>query len=102
MTPDWIGSALAILAMAASAYLSRILGFLAMGRVPHHPRVRRFLASLPGAIIVAIVVPVAVRAGAAGMLAIGAALVVSLVTRNEFAAVAAGMGIAALARLTGL
>ena len=97
-----LGSVLAILAMATATYLSRSLGFLAMSQIPQHPRVRRFLEALPGAIIIAIVLPIAVRAGVVGLAAIGAALVASLLTRNEFAAVMAGMGVAALMRLAGL
>ena len=64
--------------------------------------VRRMMAALPGSIIVAAALPVAMNGGPIVMAAIGAAIIVAALTRNDFLAVMTGMGIAALARAAGL
>jgi Branched-chain amino acid transport protein (AzlD) len=51
---------LIIAAMAVVTYAMRAGGFLLMGSVPMTARVRAFLQALPGAVVVALVVPVAV------------------------------------------
>ena len=56
---------IAILAMALATYLTRVAGFWLMGHVPMTPRVRRMLETLPGAIVVATVVPLVVKGGRA-------------------------------------
>jgi uncharacterized membrane protein len=85
----------AILAMAVATYLSRAGGFWLMGHVRITPRVRRMLDALPGALVAALVVPLAVRSGPAAMLALAAAAGVMIASRNEFLAVAAGVAVAA-------
>jgi uncharacterized membrane protein len=59
------------------------------------------LDALPGSIIVAAALPVAVNGGAVVMFAIVAALVVTVIRRNDFLAVITGMAVAALARAIG-
>ena len=75
---------LAIVSMAAATYPMRAGGFWRVGRVPLTPRVRRMLEALPGAVVVATVVPIIVREGSSAVLAIAAAGIVMLVWRNDF------------------
>ena len=92
------GVLLAILVMAAATTFNRVAGFFLMRLVPVTPRVRRVLDALPGAVLVALLAPSAVR-GDMGMLAgLGAALVATKLTGNDFLAVVAGMGAAAAVR----
>jgi len=96
------GTLAAILAMMVATYLCRILGVWMMGHVPITPFVRRALAALPGSIVVATVLPMAVRGGPVAMLAIGAGFAAMLVRRNELLALVAGLTAATLARAAGL
>lgn len=81
---------------------SRLGGYFMMRYVEVTPRVRRMLDALPGSIIVAATLPVAVNGGPIVMLALGAAIAVSALRRNDFLAVITGMLVAALARALGL
>jgi uncharacterized membrane protein len=92
----------AILTMAMAAALTRMAGFWLMGHVPVTARVRRMLETLPGAIVVATVAPLALKGGLPGMIGIGAAFAAMLLRRNEFLAVAVGLVTIALARQFGL
>jgi uncharacterized membrane protein len=92
----------AILAMAAATQLMRLGGFWLMGHVPITPRVRRMLEALPGSVVVALVLPVVVKTGPTGYLAVGAVIVSMLLRRNEFLAVALGIAVATLCRWYGL
>ena len=62
---------------------------------------RRMLDALPGSIIVAAALPVAVNGGPVVMFAILAAIVATIVSRNDFIAVIVGMAVAALLRAAG-
>ena len=53
----------AICAMLAATYFCRAGGFWLMQHVPLTARVRRGLAALPGSIVMATVVPLALRGG---------------------------------------
>lgn len=92
----------AIAAMAAATQLMRLGGYWLMGHVPITPRVRRMLEALPGSVVMALVLPVVVKAGAAAWLAVGAVMVSMLLRRNEFLAVGVGLAAATLARAYGL
>lgn len=92
----------AILAMGLATYPMRAGGFWLMGRVPLTPRLRRFLEALPGAVVIATVVPILAREGIPGVAAIAAGLAVSFVRRNEFLALAVGAAAGAAARAAGL
>jgi uncharacterized membrane protein len=96
------GPIAAIAAMALATYLTRVSGYWLMGHVPMTLRVRRMLETLPGAIVVATIVPLVAKAGAPGVIGIGATFAVMLLRRNEFLAVAAGLTAVALARAFGL
>jgi uncharacterized membrane protein len=88
----------AILVTAAIVLLMRFGGFWLMGRVPLTPRLRLMLEALPGSIIAAIVLPIAVRIGPVAGLAVLAGAVVMAWRRNELLAVTAGVLVGALAR----
>lgn len=92
---------IAFAVMTAVTVASRLGGFWLMGYVEITPRVRRMLDALPGSIIVAAALPVVVNGGAVAILAIGAAIIVTIIRRNEFVAVITGMAVAALARALG-
>lgn len=91
----------AILAMALVTYVLRVGGFLIMSRVKLTTRVKRGLEALPGAIIVSTVVPVALKNGIVGVVALSAAAVTMALVKRDFVAVFAGCGVAALARAYG-
>ena len=87
--------------MTAVTVAARLGGYWLMGYVNVTPRVRRMLDSLPGSIIVAAALPMAVNGGVVVIAAITAALVVTIIRRNDFLAVITGMAVAALARAAG-
>lgn len=88
--------------MTVVTVASRLGGYWLMGYVNVTPRVRRMLDALPGSIIVAASLPVAVNGGAVVLVAIGAAVAITIIRRNEFVAVMTGMAVAALARALGM
>jgi uncharacterized membrane protein len=92
---------IAFAVMTAVTVLSRIGGYWLMGYVNVTPRVRRMLDALPGSIIIAAALPVAVNGGPVVMFAIVAAMIVTIIRRNDFIAVITGMAVAALARALG-
>ncbi|WP_424629243.1 AzlD family protein [Bradyrhizobium sp. SYSU BS000235] len=92
---------LAFAVMMVVTVASRLGGFWLMGYVNITPRVRRMLDALPGSIIIAAALPVAVNGGPIVLLAIAAAIAVTIIRRNEFVAVITGMLVAALARALG-
>lgn len=100
--PALYGPMAGILAMAFSTYFTRVIGFWLMGHVPMTVRVRRMLETLPGAIVVALIVPLAARAGVPGLIGIAVTLASMLIRRNEFLAVAVGLTVISLARAYGL
>ncbi|NEW92475.1 AzlD domain-containing protein [Rhodopseudomonas sp. BR0M22] len=93
---------IAFAVMTAVTVASRLGGYFMMRYVEVTPRVRRMLDALPGSIIVAAALPVAVNGGPIVMVALAAAIAVSVLRRNDFLAVITGMLVAALARALGL
>lgn len=96
-----MGPALVIAAMALATYLCRIGGVVIMSQVRLTPMVQRALAALPGSIVAATVVPLALKSGPSAMAAVLAAVVVTRLTHSEFGALAAGLAVAAGARAAG-
>ena|SRR5437868_9017884 len=92
---------LAIAAMTAVTVALRLSGYFLMGYVTVTPRVRRMLDALPGSVIAAAVLPVALQGGPVAIAAIGVTMVTMVLTRNDIIAAAAGVGTAALLRLAG-
>ncbi|SHL41830.1 AzlD family protein [Roseibium suaedae] len=87
----------AVLVMAAATYAMRAGGYWVMGRVPLTPRVRRALESLPGAIIISTILPMALQGGlamSAGIIVSGA--VMALLKKDTLAVAAAVLAVAAL------
>lgn len=97
----WESAWPAILACSVVTYLIRIGGYWLMGRVPIGPRMSRALDALPGAIFVAAVLPIAVKAGAPGIAAALAAGLTMLATKRDWAAIFLGLAAGALTRAAG-
>lgn len=95
---ETFGTWVTIAAMAAVTYAIRAGGFWLMAYVPLTRRVRSVLNALPGSVVVAVILPLAVRGGAAAIFAVVAALVVMALRRNDLLAVVCGTGAAALVR----
>jgi uncharacterized membrane protein len=89
---------LVIVAMTAVNYAIRSGGFILMGYVPLTPRVRAILNALPGAVVMASVLPLMVRGGLPAWAAVLVALGIMAWRRNDLLAVVCGMGAAALIR----
>lgn len=96
--PDVLG---AILAMAAAAYLCRAGGFFLMRFVRLTPRVEAALRAIPVALVASILVVAAVKGGPPEWAGIAAAMVAMVATRNDFAAMVAGVGVVAVLRAVG-
>ena len=90
------------MAMGITTFLMRAGGFWLMAHVPLTARVRRMLEALPGSLVVAIVLPIAVRSGVTALLAIAVAAAMMVLRHNGFLAVVTGLMVAALARSMGL
>lgn len=88
--------------MALAAYLCRVSGVVLMSRISLTPRVKRALSALPGSIVVATIVPIALRSGPDAISAIAAAVLAMVAFRNEVVALAVGLAVAAAIRATGL
>lgn len=89
----------AIFGMAGVTYLLRAGGLLLAARLPREGRWERALGTLPGAVLVAIVVPNIVDSGALGVTAAAVVTIVAVKTRNLMAAMVVGVAIVALGRL---
>lgn len=99
---DPLGFIGVVTAMMLAVYAMRAGGYWLIGRFYIGPRLHRMLDALPGAVIAASVVPIVVKGGVSALCAVTAAVVVMRVVRNDFAALIAGVGVAAAARLAGL
>jgi uncharacterized membrane protein len=95
------GPYLAIAAMAVATYLCRAAGVVLMSRVRLTPAVERALRALPGSIVVATVLPIVIKAGAAAILGLAAALVAMSFARNELLALLVGLLAVSAARALG-
>ena len=101
LSAAWTSPWPAILAMAAVTLALRLGGYWLMGHVRLTPRVARALEALPGAIFVATVLPIALRAGVSGIAATAAAVLAMLVFEKELAALVAGLSVAVGLRALG-
>lgn len=99
---DPFGFAAVLAAMTVTVYLTRAGGYWLIGRVTIGPRLRRMLDALPGAVIAATVAPILLHGGIRAVVATVAAMLTMLVARNDFAAVIAGVAVAAAAFAVGL
>ena len=96
------GPYLAIAAMAVATYACRAAGVVLMSRVRLTASVQRALRALPGSIVVATVLPIALDAGVPALAGLAAALLTMTVTRHELPALFAGLAAVSLARAAGI
>lgn len=92
---------LAIAGMALVTYALRAGGLLLADRLPREGRWSSALATLPGAVLVAIVVPNVIEFGPLGVVAAAAVALVAIKS-NLVAAMTVGVAIIALGRSAGL
>ncbi len=95
------GPALAIAAMALATYLCRISGVVLMSRVHLTPPIERAPRALPGSIVVATVLPIAIKAGLPAMIGLATTLIAMSLIRHELPALFAGLLAVSLARAFG-
>jgi uncharacterized membrane protein len=88
--------------MAAATYGCRVSGVVLMRYVRLTPAVKRGLAALPGSIVVATIVPLALRSGPPAVAGMLAGLLVMSLVRKEIVALVAGLAVAAGVRAAGL
>ena len=89
---------LTILFAATLTYGLRLGGLLLADRLPDHGCIKRFMDTLPGAILLALVAPAVLAEGIWGVIAIAATVGCVAKTRNLFAAMLVGVAIIALRR----
>lgn len=92
---------LAIGLMTAVTVALRLGGYFLMSYVTVTPRVRRMLGALPGSVITAAVLPVALQGGFVAISAVLMGMLAMLLTKRDIFAVIAGSATAALLRLAG-
>ncbi len=93
---------LAIVAMTAVTLSLRLGGYFLMSYVVVTPRVRRMLDALPGSVISAAVLPVALQGGLVAIAAVLLAMLAMYLSRSDMVAILVGVGAAALLRALGL
>ncbi len=93
---------LAVLAMSGVTFLLRAGGYFIMGRVPMTPRVRRGLETLPGAIIISTILPIALDKGSPAIICLALAVFIMAVFKRDLMAVIVAIAGAAGARYLGL
>ena len=99
---DPLGFFALLAAMTLTVYASRAGGFWLIGRVTIGRRLERMLEALPGAVIAATVAPILLTGGVTAWFAMIAAAATMIAVRNDFAAVVAGVAVAAMVRGAGL
>ncbi len=77
-------------------------GYWLIGRFTIGPRLHKMLNALPGAVIASTVAPILLTGGVSAWLALVAAALTMIAVRNDFAALVAGVVVAAAARAAGL
>ena len=93
---------LAIAAMTAVTLSMRLGGYFLMSYVTVTPRVRHMLDALPGSVIAAAVLPVALQGGIVAIAAVVLAMLAMYLSRSDIVAIVVGVGAAALLRAAGL
>ena len=84
-----------VVGMAAITYATRAGGFWLMRYIAMTPVLEAFLRGMAGSVVVAIIVPAAVKGDLAARLAIAVAVVVMLTTRQAVLGMMAGVVVAA-------
>jgi uncharacterized membrane protein len=93
---------LAIAVMTAVTVSLRLGGYFLMSYVTVTPRVRRMLDALPGSVIAAAVLPVALQGGVVAITAVVLAMLAMYLSRSDIVAIVVGVGAAALLRAAGM
>ncbi|AXS42426.1 AzlD domain-containing protein [Breoghania sp. L-A4] len=88
----------AFAAMGLVTFSMRAGGYWLMGRLPMTDRLRRGLQALPGALIVATIVPVALQKGIPASICMLVTALAMAIVRRDLVAVIAGLAAAALLR----
>jgi uncharacterized membrane protein len=96
------GAFLALASMALATYLCRIGGVLLMDYLPPSPALKRALQALPGSIILATVLPLGMKGGLAALGGLAAAMLAMIYSRQDLAALTAGMVVVMALRYWGL
>lgn len=96
MSPEAV---ITILGMAFATFAIRSTGYLVANRLPTTGFVAAWLRHLPGAVLASLVAPAVLSGGPAEMVAAVATAAAYLLTRNLFAAMAAGVATVFLARM---
>ena len=104
MTPDSpdIAAVAAILGAAVATYSLRLGGLLLSERLPKSGGFRRFMEALPGTILLSLVAPGVLSAGAWGAVAAAGTALCTWKTRNVFVSMLLGVLIVAAARHMGI
>lgn len=89
---------LTILGMALMTYTTRAAGLWLMGRIPVSPRIEAGLAHIPGAILTALLAPIALAGGQAEAMAMAVTILIAARTKNILLAMTAGVGLVWLLR----
>ncbi len=90
---------MAIAGAAIATYSLRLGGLLLAERLPRNRGFRRFMETLPGTILLALVAPGIVSAGMLGGMAALATALCAWKTRNVLVAMMVGMGMVAAGRV---
>jgi uncharacterized membrane protein len=88
-----------ILGMALATFAIRAGGLLLANRLPQTGFVAAWLRHIPGAVLASLVAPAVVSGGPAEVIAATITALAFILTRNLFAAMAAGVGAVFLARM---
>jgi uncharacterized membrane protein len=91
--------AMAIAGAAVATYSLRLGGLLLAERLPRSRGFKRFMETLPGTILLALVAPGIVSAGMLGGMAALATALCAWKTRNILVAMVVGMGMVAAGRM---
>jgi uncharacterized membrane protein len=97
MSPE-IQTVAAILVMAVVTYLTRVGGFWLMILVPEGGFVRRWLHHLPGAVVIAILAPMALEGGWGAPVAIAAAVAMAMLRLSALIATFGAVALVAVLR----
>jgi uncharacterized membrane protein len=92
---------LAIVAASIITYIFRFGGLLLADRLPQSGPLRSFLDTLPGTILVSLVVPSAANAGWHGFVGVGTCLAIYFKTKNLLLTMFGGVLTVYLLRLVG-
>ena len=95
---EYLHTVAAILVMALVTYLTRVGGFWLMRLVPEGGFVRSWLHHLPGAVVIAILAPMALEGGWAAPVAIAAAVGLGLMRMSSLIATFGAVALVAVLR----